>query len=32
MNATKPDCASAVTPINTIKRNKIGNIWNLRLE
>jgi len=31
MNATKPDCASAVTPINAIKRNKIGNIWNLRL-
>ena len=31
MNAIKPDCARAVTPINDIIKSKIGNMWNFRL-
>lgn len=31
MNATSPDCASEVTPINAINRIMIGNMWNFLL-
>ena len=27
MNATRPLCASAVTPINAINKTIIGNMW-----
>ena len=31
MNATRPDYARAVTPINTINKTSIGNMWNFLL-
>ena len=31
MNATRPVCASAVTPINAINKIMIGNMWNFLL-
>jgi hypothetical protein len=31
MNATSPDCARAVTPINAISKIMIGNMWNFLL-
>lgn len=31
MNATSPDCARAVTPINAINKMMIGNMWNFLL-
>ncbi len=31
MNATRPLCASAVTPISAINKIIIGNMWNFLL-
>ena len=31
MNATRPLCASVVTPINAINKIMIGNMWNFLL-